>query len=77
MPRCISEYVVLAGGLAVPVRPLRLLFELEERGFRVTHEGDHLVVRPGRGLTDADREACTRWKSHLLALLDYQPPSVQ
>jgi hypothetical protein len=72
-----QQYVLLKGGLAVPAEPLRLLFDLEGRGFTLRREGDELVVVPGRTLTDADRVAIRRWKSHMLALLAYMPPELR
>jgi hypothetical protein len=71
-----DRYVLLSGGLSVPVAPLLLVFELEERGFRLTRAGDELIVRPGPRLTDVDCQRIRRWKAHILALLDYQPPEV-
>lgn len=72
-----SEFVILRGGLAVPLAPVRLLLELEARGLRVTRDGLDLLVIPGGQLTPEERAALTRWKSHVLALLDYEPPSLQ
>jgi len=71
------RYVMLAGGLAVPIEPYLLLLDLEGRGFQVTQDGDVLVVCPGTQLTDADCAAVRRWKLHLLALVNYQAPEVQ
>ena len=34
------------GGLTVPVQPLRLLWDLEGRGFTLTQDGETLVVQP-------------------------------
>jgi hypothetical protein len=69
-----SDFVILRGGLSVPITPLLLLLDLEARGFRATRDGDDLV-QPGRDLTADDRTAIRRWKLHLLALLDYDPPT--
>jgi hypothetical protein len=66
-----DRYVLLKGGLAVPIEPLRLLWDLEERGYRVCQDGEDLLVHPGRTLTDEDRASIRRWKSHLLALVAY------
>ena len=68
-------YVLLRGGLAVPAAPLVLLFELEARGLRLSREGDDLVIRPRGHLTDEERRQLTRWKPHVLALLDYEVPT--
>ncbi len=64
-------------GLAVPAEALELLVDLDIRGMSLTvHKGDQLRVarKDGQGapeLTDGDREAITRWKIHLLALVAY------
>jgi hypothetical protein len=71
------RYVLLDGGLAVPVEPLELLLELESRGCHLTRDGDGLIVEPRRLLTDDDCRAIRRWKPHLLALVDYGSPTVQ
>ncbi len=68
-----DRYVWLKGGLAVPVAPLRLLWDLEDRGFTVRQDGADLLVMPSRTLTEADRAAIRRWKPHILALLAYEP----
>jgi hypothetical protein len=75
MPSGSDGYVLLRGGLAVPVAPVVLLFALEQRGLSVSREGDYLVVRPKGRLTDEDRRQLARWKAHLLALIDYRPPT--
>jgi hypothetical protein len=70
-----DDCVVLRSGLALPVEPIKLALELEERGFRLAREGeDTLVVRPNRGLTDEDHRRVRRWKPHLLALLEDESP---
>lgn len=71
-----AGYVVLKGGMAVPVAPVLLLLDLERRGFLVERDGGDLVVGPDSQLTDADRAALRCWKAHALALLDYVPPEV-
>ena len=76
MPAASETFVALKGGLTVPVAPLLLVFQLQERGFTLSQEGDVLVIRPRRLLTDADCQAITRWKHHILALLAYEPPEV-
>ena len=73
-----ERLVQLQGGLVVPVEPLLLLLELEQRGFRLEREGDDtLVVRPYDRLTRVDCDRIRRWKSHLLALIAYTPPRIQ
>jgi hypothetical protein len=68
------RYVVLRGGLALPVEPVVLLLGLEARGFSVRRDGDALVVQPYHQLTRDDCAAIRRWKAHLLALVDYEAP---
>jgi hypothetical protein len=67
-----AGYIMLAGGLALPVQAVQLALELEERGFQMSREGAYtLVVKPHEYLTDNDCLRIRRWKWHLLALLDY------
>ena len=67
-------HVILCGGLAVPVAPILLLSELADRGVECWREGDDVCVRPWQDVTDEERAALRRWKLHVLALLDYEPP---
>ena len=69
-----DQCVLLKGGLALRVEPLRLLVELEERGFRLRRDGDDILITPASKLTDADRCALRRWKAHVLAIIDYECP---
>jgi hypothetical protein len=72
-----DRLVLLAGGLALPVEPILLALELEQRGLQLSREGaDTLVVQPHQDLTTEDRERIRRWKHHLLALVDYRAPEV-
>jgi len=65
-----DRYVCLSSGLALPLEPLRLLWDLEDRGLDVARDGeDHLRVRPANRLTNADKAALARWKTHLLTLI--------
>jgi hypothetical protein len=73
----ISDFVTLKGGLIVPAQSCLLAFELEDRGFKLSRDGDVLVVQPHERLTRDDCSRIRRWKLHLLALLDYTPPEVQ
>jgi hypothetical protein len=66
-----SDYVVLRGGLTLPLAALRVAWNLEARGLRLGVDGDMLTVGPRTLVTDADREALRRWKPHLLALVAY------
>ena len=72
-----SDFVTLRGGLVVPAQSCLLAFELEDRGFTLSRNGDVLVVQPHERLTRDDCSRIRRWKLHLLALLDYTPPEVQ
>lgn len=74
MPVGSEPFVFLRGGLTIPLAPFQLALDLERRGFSMRREGDDLLVVPGRELTNEDRTMITRWKTHVLALLDYQPP---
>lgn len=66
------DYVLLKGGVAVPLVVLQLLWDLEDREIRIRAKGaDTLVVAPSGKLTDADRAALKRWKSHVLTLVNY------
>ena len=68
-----DRYVSLRGGLVVPVDPYMLMFELEDRGFSLSRDGDALVVKPYERLTPDLCGRIRRWKHHLLALVDYTP----
>jgi hypothetical protein len=67
------DYVMLKGGLTIPLAVLRVLWDLEERGVRVRvdDEGD-LVVAPRGVITDTDREVLRRWKPHVAVLVTYE-----
>lgn len=67
-------YVVLRGGLSLPLAPVLLALELEARGFALTLDGDALLVQPGSKLTQEDAARIRRWKRHLLAVLTYESP---
>jgi hypothetical protein len=69
--------VTLTAGLTVPLLALQVLWSLENRGLRLNVDGDWLMVGPREKLNDDDREAIRRWRSHLLALIAYQPGRVQ
>ena len=57
-----DRFVLLKGGLAVPIEPLRLLWDLEERGYTVQQDGNDLLIQPGRTLTEDERAAIRRWR---------------
>jgi hypothetical protein len=70
-----ERYVLLRGGLSVPIEPLLLLLDLESRGFQLTVDDDGgIVIIPGSRLTDEDRRLVRGWKPHLIALLNYEAP---
>ena len=57
---------------------MRLMWELEERGFVLTRLADAVLsVQPHERLTRDDYNRIRRWKWHLLAILDYAPESAQ
>jgi hypothetical protein len=66
-----TDFVVLKGGLTLPLAALQLAWELETRGLHFTVDGDELLVGPRDLLTDADRCRIRRWKLHLLAIASY------
>lgn len=67
-----SSFVVLRGGLALPIEPVRLLLDLEAAGFQLSRDGDDILVRPFSRLQADDVRALKLWKAHVLALLDYE-----
>jgi hypothetical protein len=70
-----DRFVILQGGLALPVEPIMLALELESRGFSMTREQDGVLnVQPYQRLTREDCTRIRRWKHHILSLLDYTPP---
>lgn len=72
-----QQYVTLRGGLTVPLAPMLLVFDLQDRGFTLTAEGDEFLrVQPHDRLTRVDCEQIRRWKRHILALLSYDAPRV-
>lgn len=64
-----GRYVVLRGGLIVPIEPLLLLLDLERRGCRVFRDRTDVFVLPAELLRDDDKRAFRAWKPELLALL--------
>jgi hypothetical protein len=72
-----TAFVVLKGGLTVPLEALQLAWALENRGATFEVDGDDLVVACPQGLlTDADQVAIRRWKRQLMAIATYWPPEV-
>jgi len=76
-----ADYVTLKPGRdgftpTVPIAALRLLWRLEDAGFRLRADPPHIRVSPAGQLTDEDRAALVRWKPHVLCLLEYEPPPI-
>jgi hypothetical protein len=72
-----TAFVVLKGGLTVPVEALQLAWALEDRGATFAIDGDDLVVDGPRGfLTEHDRAAIRRWRGHLKTIASYRVPEV-
>jgi len=69
-------YVVLRGSLALPVAPVLLVLDLETRGFRLSRDGEDILIQPFSKLTADDKQSLKMWKRHVLALLDYQAPEI-
>lgn len=67
-----DAYVLLKGGLALPVEALQIAWRLEDKGlhFAVTDDGA-LLVSPPDLITDEDRRLIRQWKPHLCAVVDY------
>jgi hypothetical protein len=72
-----TPFVVLKGGLTLPLEALRLAWALEDRGATFAVDGEDLVVDGPPGfLTDNDQLAIRRWKRHLMAIATYRPLEV-
>ena len=70
-----SAFVVLKGGLTVPLEALRLAWALEDRGATLAVEGEDLVIECPRGLlTEEDCAAIRRWRLHLKTIATYHAP---
>jgi len=66
-----DAYVVLRGGLTLPVVALQLVWELESRGIWLSDDGEHLRVGPVEKLTDDDRVRIRRWRDQVRAIVAY------
>ena len=66
-----SDFVVLRGGLTLPLAAVQLALDLEQRGLHLNIDGDRLTIGPRALLTDADRALIRHWKPHLLAIVSY------
>jgi hypothetical protein len=72
-----TAFVVLRGGVTVPLDALRLAWALEDRGATFAVEGDDLVIDGPLGfLTEDNRVAIRRWRLHLIAVATYHAPEV-
>ena len=72
-----APYVVLHGGLSVPLAALQVLWNLENRGFTLRVDDGALIVSPRSQLTPEDDQAIRRHRNPLIALVRYEPPEVQ
>jgi hypothetical protein len=66
-----NSAVVLRGGVSVPLSALRLLWDLEARGFSLTQDGEALMVAPRSRLNTEDDAAIRQHRDELLALVRY------
>ena len=64
-----SERVTLQGGLTVSLAAVRLLWNLERRGFALRLDGGTACVRPGSSLTATDRRALGAYRDEVRALV--------
>ena len=65
--------VPMVDGPIIPSDAYRLRLDLADRGFTLSRLSETtLKVSPPERLTPPDRDAITRWKWHLLMLLDYE-----
>jgi hypothetical protein len=66
------ELVVFAGGLAVPLPALELLWRLESGGFDIRLDEDgSVLIGPRQKLSQDDCQAITEHRDHLRALVRY------
>ena len=68
-----SELVPLRGGLVVAAPALRLLWQLENKGFSVRVVDDRLQVLPATRLTSALVSTIRQHRDALIELVRYQP----
>ena len=72
-----DQYVMLKGGLTVPVAALKLALALEARGIPLATDKDHQFISPSdTKLTTTDRFAMLRWRNHLSAIVEYRAPEI-
>lgn len=75
-----EDFIELSGGLTVPAAAFTLFHDLAtHRGLLLRSEAGVLrVSSPDGGKPDLSAEDVTaikKWKAHLLALIDYRPPT--
>lgn len=67
----IGGVVVLRGGCSVCLTALQLAWRLEQKGCVLALDGDDLVIRPKRLLTDSDRDGIRLWLDELTRIARY------
>lgn len=72
VPFQVGHFVTLRPRLVVPVEPLQLLWDLEDRGCRLALlEDARILVRPSRLLSRDEKAALVRWRHHMATILAY------
>ncbi len=61
-------------GPLVDLEALKLVLQMEDRGFTVQVHGDVLTVRPSTKLTAHDRALIREWKDELLQIVGDEAP---
>ena len=76
-----GESITLLGGLTVPETALEVALDVEAACWEAQGEAKgpvyqvahgRLYVTPSKSLTADQRAAITRWKRHLIALVEYR-----
>jgi hypothetical protein len=65
-----ADVVTLTGGQAVPLAAVRLLWDLQDRGFTLCRVPKGLRVQPTERITAEDDAAIRRYRDELLLLVD-------
>src|SRR5262245_58749328 len=68
-----DRFVLLQGGLVVPVGAIEALLAVEHAGHRVTLDGEDVLIEPRGHLDEHDIDRLRRWKAHVRLLLQYTP----
>ena len=66
-----TDTVVLRGGLAVPLRALRLCWDLEARGLKLEPDGEGFRVSPASRITPAEDAALRTYRDAVIAIVKY------